>query len=68
MRVHTSKVVLMFIMFLFLLNVKLKYKPRINLVTNLPIEPLLNLLECVRVSVDNGKFYSLKINVMLITF
>ena len=58
----------MLIMFLFLLNVNYKYKTRINLVTNLPIEPLPNLRECVQVSIDNGKFYSIKINVILITF
>ena len=49
------KVVLIVIVFLFLST--MKYKPGINLVTNLPIEPLFNLLECVQVSVYNGNLF-----------
>ena len=63
MRRYTRKVVLLIITLFSLLNVTLKYKPRINLVTSLPIDPLFNLLECVRVSIENGKFCSLKIDI-----
>ena len=58
MRCYTTKVVLISFVFLFLFS--MKYKPRINLVTNLPIEPLFNLLECVKVSIYNGNLNLIK--------
>ena len=48
--------ILLFVSFLFVLS--LRDERNINIVTDLPLEPLHNLLKCLEISVYNGNISS----------